>query len=166
MRQFVERLADGCTTTVYVVTYSRRTTRPRVVTLETAQSLRAWTRRTGVAEAIGVDCESADFAGGGHPARGAMPPADERHPRAALAATRDQYLAVVCDGNSLRDAGLTVPELDGLMARLGAQTVTHLAAGPAVSLVSGGVLHNRPRQPSGIALLGGGPLAGAIVFDR
>ncbi len=91
---------------------------------------------------------------------------DGRHPRAALGITRDRLLAVVCDGRSLRDAGMTLAELAKLMADLGADSAINLAGGASASLVSGGTLHNRPRDYNGIALLGGRPVSSAIVFAR
>src|SRR5689334_23350975 len=51
-RQFVERLPDGASTTVYVATYPRRTTRMRVVALDRPEPLHRWARRMGVGEAI------------------------------------------------------------------------------------------------------------------
>ena len=87
-----------------------------------------------------------------------------RHPRAAIGVSRDRYVAVVCDGYSLRDSGLTVAELEELMSDLGADSVTHLGGGAHTSLVSGGHLHNRPRDESGVALLYGRPVTSAIVF--
>ena len=89
-----------------------------------------------------------------------------RHPRAALGIARDRYLAVVCDGRSIRDAGLSLGELAQVMAGLGAESALNLCGGASASLVSGGALHNRPRDPAGISLLGGRPVASAIVFER
>ena len=89
-----------------------------------------------------------------------------RHPRAAFGIARDRLLAVVCDGRSIRDAGLTLGELASLMAALGAETALNLCGGASASLVSGGALHNRPRDPGGVSLLGGRPIASAIVFER
>ena len=89
-----------------------------------------------------------------------------RHPRAALGVARDRLFAVVCDGGSIRDAGMTLAELARLMARLGAETAINLCGGASASLVSGGALHNRPRDPGGVSLLGGRPVTSAIVFER
>jgi hypothetical protein len=91
---------------------------------------------------------------------------DGRHPRAAFGIARDRWFAVVCDGRSIRDAGLTLAELARLMADLGADTAVNLCGGASASLVSGGALRNRPRDDNGISLLGGRPVASAIVFDR
>lgn|SRR4051794_2467348 len=91
---------------------------------------------------------------------------DGRHPRAALGIARDRFLAVVADGRSIRDAGLTLGELASLMADLGADSAINLGGGASASLVSGGTLHNRPRDGNGLPLLGGRPLASAIVFGR
>jgi hypothetical protein len=89
-----------------------------------------------------------------------------RHPRAAFGVGRDRLFAVVADGRSIRDAGLTLAELARLMADLGAESAINLAGGASVSLVSGGRLHNRPRDDNGVALLGGRPIASALVFER
>jgi Phosphodiester glycosidase len=89
-----------------------------------------------------------------------------RHPRAAFGVSRDRFLAVVCDGRSIKDAGTTLGELAQLMTDLGAETAINLCGGASASLVSGGALHNRPRDDNGISLLGGRPVASAIVFDR
>jgi hypothetical protein len=89
-----------------------------------------------------------------------------RHQRAALGIARDRFLAVVCDGGSIRDAGLSLAELARLMADLGAESAVNLAGGASASLVSGGTLHNRPRDDNGVSLLGGRPVASAIVFER
>ena len=89
-----------------------------------------------------------------------------RHPRAAFGVSRDRFLAVVCDGRSIKDAGMTLEELAQLMTDLGAESAINLCGGASASLVSGGALHNRPRDDNGISMLGGRPVASAIVFDR
>ena len=253
VRQFEEQLADGATTTVYVATYPRRSTRVRVVALDRPEPLHRWARSAGVADAI----SGGFYVAGGTPLgelhsdgnvhmtvpfdapwdacrsciaviggaveiapRGVLPnrahgdllqagpllvangrpvigggdphaivdidaanPRDPqgfgagaaqfdgdittgRHPRAAFGIARDRFFAVVCDGRSIRDAGLTLGELAQLMADLGAESAINLCGGASASLVSGGALHNRPRDDNGISLLGGRPVASAIVFDR
>lgn len=159
-RQFVHQLADGAATTVYVATYPRRLTHLQTVALEPAAPLREWARANRIGEAI---------AGGGSMAIPAATVAGAanatgRHPRAAIGVGRDRYIAMVCDGHSLRDAGLTPDELAALMDDLGAETVTDLGGGASASLVSGGHLHNRPRDEAGVALLYGRPVTSAIVF--
>ena len=241
MRQFEERLGDGATTTVYVATYPRRSTRVRVVALDRPEPLHRWARSAGVGEAISggfyvpggtplgelhshgnvhmtvpfdapwdacrsciaVSDETVEIAPRGvlpSRARGDLLQAGPllvangrpvigteardpqgfaagatqfdcdisagRHPRAAFGIARDRYLAVVCDGRSIRDAGLALAELAHLMADLGAESALNLCGGASASLVSGGALHNRPRDDNGISLLGGVPVASAIVFDR
>jgi hypothetical protein len=89
-----------------------------------------------------------------------------RHPRAAFGIARDRLFAVVCDGGSIRDAGMTLAEIARLMADLGADTALNLCGGASASLVSSGALHNRPRDENGVSLLGGRPVASAIVFER
>jgi hypothetical protein len=257
VRQFEERLDDGATTTVYVATYSRRSTRVRVLALDRPEPLHRWARQAGVAEAI----SGGFYVPGGTPLgelhsdgnvhmtvpfeepwdtrrsclsvigdaveiapRGVLPShargdllqagpllvanakpvigddargrdgadargrekADARdpqgfaagvaqfdcditagrYPRAAFGIARDRYFAVVCDGGSIRDAGMTLAELARLMADLGADIALNLCGGASASLVSGGALHNRPRDENGVSLLGGRPVTSAIVFDR
>jgi hypothetical protein len=254
VRQFEEQLEDGATTTVYVATHPRRSTRLRVVALERPEPLHRWARRTGVSEAISggfyvpggtplgelhsdgnvhmtvpfdepwdacrsclsVSRDAVEIAPrgvlpsrargdllqagpllvanarpviAGAGARGAADAGEAadlrdpqgfgagaaqfddditsgRHPRAAFGIARDRFFAVVCDGASIRDAGMTLAELAQLMADLGAETAINLCGGASASLVSGGALHNRPRDRNGLSLLGGRPVASAIVFDR
>jgi hypothetical protein len=222
VRRFEWQLDDGAATTVYVATYTRRSTRVRVVALDRPEPLHRWARRAGVTEALSggfyVDGGTplGELHSGGHvhmtipfdppfdtkapclsiagghaqiAPRGVLPSsargellqagpllvvggtpiaaaADERHPRAAFGIARDRYLAVVADGRSIRDAGLMLAELARLMAELGADTAMNLCGGASASLVSGGSLHNRPRDDNGVSLLGGRPVASAIVFER
>ena len=88
-----------------------------------------------------------------------------RYPRAALGLSTDRILAVVGDGRSTRDAGLTLSELAAAMARLGVWTAINLDGGGSASLVYGGRLRNRPREEHGIEILGGRPVATAIAFE-
>jgi hypothetical protein len=239
-RGFVHQLPDGLSTTVYVATYPRRTTRVRVAALEPPQSLRSWARSAGVSDALAggfhlspaatplgelwIDgdahmcvpfdppwdmCRSCVAVQGGEveiAPRGALasrPGGDllqagpllvlagkaligardpegfgagahqfdsditaGRHPRAAFGIARDRFIALVCDGRSMRDAGMTMGELAQLMVELGAETAINLAGGGSASLLCGGRLHNRPRESGGVALLGGRPIASALVFGR
>jgi hypothetical protein len=241
VRQFAEQLPGGATTTVYVATYPRRSTRLRVVALDRPEPLHRWARQTGIAEAI----SGGFYVPGGTPLgelhsdgnvhmtvpfdppwdacrsclsvsgraveiapRGVLPShargdllqagpllvtngrpvigADVRdpqgfgagagqfdcditagrHPRAAIGIARDRFIAVVCDGRSIRDAGMSLGELARLMADLGAESAVNLGGGASASLISGSALHNRPRDDNGISLLGGRPVASAIVFER
>jgi hypothetical protein len=80
---------------------------------------------------------------------------DGRHPRAALGIAPGRLVAVVCDGRSVEDAGLTLEELATLMAGLGCDTALNLDGGGSTSLVSGGRLRNQPRaglEPGGRAV--------------
>jgi Phosphodiester glycosidase len=168
-RAFPHSLPDGLTTTVHMAVWPRRTTRIRVVTLDPPQPLRAWARGAGVLDAVAIDaCAAAALAAGLdgdlHPPT--APVADARHPRAAFGVTRDAYLAVVCDGHSMRDAGMTVAELAALVAELGAVSAITVATGGSAALVCSGRLQNRPRDDNGVALLGGRPIASALVFER
>jgi hypothetical protein len=88
-----------------------------------------------------------------------------RYPRAALGVGAERIFAVVGDGRSSRDAGLRLSELAAAMAELGAQTAINLDGGGSASLVYGGRLRNRPREEHGIEILGGRPIATALVFE-
>jgi Phosphodiester glycosidase len=88
-----------------------------------------------------------------------------RYPRAALALAGDRVLALVCDGRSEVDAGLSLTELADVLTDLGADTAINLDGGGSASLVYGGRLRNRPREEHGIEILGGRPIATAIVFE-
>jgi Phosphodiester glycosidase len=88
-----------------------------------------------------------------------------RYPRAALAIADDALLAVACDGRSRADAGLSLPELAGLLADLGAREAINLDGGGSTSLVCAGELRNRPRADFGVPLPGGRPVTTALVFS-
>jgi hypothetical protein len=69
----------------------------------------------------------------------------ERHPRAALGASRHELLAVACDGRRTGvDAGLSMLELAEVMLELGAETAINLDGGGSTTLVHRGHLLNRP----------------------
>ena len=88
-----------------------------------------------------------------------------RHPRAALAVAGERLLAVVCDGRTRRDAGMTLAELADALVSLGATEALNLDGGGSASLVYDGRLRNRPRESHGVALLDGRPIVTAIAFD-
>jgi hypothetical protein len=88
-----------------------------------------------------------------------------RYPRAALATADERLLAVVCDGRTRRDAGMTLPELADALLSLGATDALNLDGGGSASLVHGGRLRNRPREEHGLDLLDGRTIATAIVFE-
>jgi hypothetical protein len=89
-----------------------------------------------------------------------------RYPRAALAVSDDQLLAVACDGRTDRDAGMTLAELADALVDLGVSEALNLDGGGSASLVHNGRLRNRPREEHGADLLGGRPIVTAIVFTR
>lgn len=68
----------------------------------------------------------------------------ERHPRSAIAVSNDEIIAVVADGRSPRDAGLTLGELAAAMTSLGATAAMNLDGGGSASLVCDGHLRNHP----------------------
>jgi hypothetical protein len=68
-----------------------------------------------------------------------------RHPRAALALSNQELIALVCDGRRTGlDAGLTLAELADLLARLGAREALNLDGGGSTALIHRGHLLNRP----------------------
>lgn len=87
-----------------------------------------------------------------------------RHPRAALGVAEGRLLAVVCDGRREDDAGMTLGELAGAMAALGAHDALNLDGGGSASLVYDRRLRNRPREQHGVDLLKGRPVVSAVVF--
>ena len=90
---------------------------------------------------------------------------DGRHPRAAIGVSGTELLALVADGRSNQDAGLTLGELAGAMAGLGARAAMNLDGGGSASLVCDGQLRNRPRERHGIELAGGRAVTTVIAFD-
>jgi Phosphodiester glycosidase len=93
-------------------------------------------------------------------------PTDGRHPRAALGLSDGRILAVVCDGRSRRDAGLTLAELARLMRALGCEAALNLDGGGSTALVSGGRLQNLPRGGYEEPEPGGRPISTALEFRR
>jgi hypothetical protein len=87
-----------------------------------------------------------------------------RFPRAALGLADGQLFAVVCDGRSRRDAGLTLEELAQLLRKLGCHTALNLDGGGSTSLVSGGRLRNRPYGDVDVPEPGGRPVSTALLF--
>ena len=77
----------------------------------------------------------------------------------------ERLLAVVCDGRTRRDAGMTLPELADALVGLGATDALNLDGGGSASLVHDGRLCNRPREQHGVDLLEGRPIVTAIAFD-
>lgn len=90
---------------------------------------------------------------------------DGRHPRAAIGTTGDTLVAVVADGRSPHDAGLTLGELATVMAGLGASAAMNLDGGGSASLVCDGQLRNTPREQHGIELGAGRAITTVIAFD-
>ncbi len=90
---------------------------------------------------------------------------DGRHPRAAIGVGNGEVLALVADGRSEEDAGLTLGELARALAGLGVQAAMNLDGGGSASLVCDGHLRNRPRELHGIELAGGRAVTTVIAFD-
>jgi hypothetical protein len=90
---------------------------------------------------------------------------DGRYPRAALAVAGERLLAVVCDGRTRRDAGMTLPELADALVGLGVTDALNLDGGGSASMVHDGRLRNRPREQHGADLLEGRPIVTAIAFE-
>jgi Phosphodiester glycosidase len=89
---------------------------------------------------------------------------DGRHPRAALGVGDGLLLAVVCDGRTPHDAGMTLGELAVQMADLGATQAINLDGGGSASLVCAGDLANSPREMDGTPIPGGRPIVTALTF--
>jgi hypothetical protein len=87
-----------------------------------------------------------------------------RHPRAALGCDGERLIALVCDGRSDADAGLTLGELASAMADLGARDALNLDGGGSASIVCGGRLRNTPREAHETPVPGGRAIATALVF--
>jgi hypothetical protein len=88
-----------------------------------------------------------------------------RHPRAAIGLADGEVLALVADGRSDDDAGLTLEELATALADLGALAAMNLDGGGSASLVCDGRLRNRPRERHGVDLAGGRAVTTVIAFD-
>ena len=88
-----------------------------------------------------------------------------RYPRAALALTRTHLIAAACEGRAASEAGMTLNELADALIGLGAQEAINLDGGGSASLVHGGRLRNSPREEHGIEIVGGRPIATALVFE-
>ena len=87
-----------------------------------------------------------------------------RHPRAAIGLADGRVLAVVCDGRSRTESGLTLTELARFMAALGCREALNLDGGGSTALISGGRLQNLPRKDFEQPEPGGRPLATALAF--
>ncbi len=87
-----------------------------------------------------------------------------RHPRAAVGLAPGRIYAVVCDGRSRHDAGLTLLELARLLVALGCEHALNLDGGGSAALVSGGRLQNLPRRAFEEPEPGGRPISTALEF--
>ena len=87
------------------------------------------------------------------------------HPRAALAVSADELIALVCDGRRTGvDAGLTLAELAELIAGLGACEAINLDGGGSTALVHHGHLLNRPYDDQDRPSRSPRPVATAAIF--
>ena len=91
-------------------------------------------------------------------------PTAGRHPRAAIGLADRRVFAVVCDGRSRGEAGLTLAELARFMVALGCRDALNLDGGGSAALVSGGRLQNFPRSDFEVPEPGGRPLSTALAF--
>ncbi len=88
-----------------------------------------------------------------------------RHPRAALATSDDELIALVCDGRRTGiDAGLTLTELANLMAELGARQAINLDGGGSTALIHHGHLLNRPYDAQDQPSIHSRAVATAAIF--
>lgn len=79
-------------------------------------------------------------------------------PRSCIGVTDDGILALVVDGSSADDPGLTLAEVAELLVQLGATAALNLDGGPASALIVGSVMRNRARPAA--------PTATALAFVR
>jgi Phosphodiester glycosidase len=87
-----------------------------------------------------------------------------RYPRSAFGVSDRELIAAVCDGRAHDEAGLTLEELAGAMADLGAADAINLDGGGSSSLVVSGVLVNVPREEHGVQLIDGREIATVLQF--
>jgi hypothetical protein len=88
-----------------------------------------------------------------------------RHPRAALALSDENLIALVCDGRRTGlDAGLTLAELAELLASLGAREAINLDGGGSTALIHRGHLLNRPYDDQDRPSRSPRPVATAAIF--
>jgi Phosphodiester glycosidase len=88
-----------------------------------------------------------------------------RDPRAVLATSDDELIALVCDGRRTGvDAGLTLTELAELTAGLGARQAINLDGGGSTALIHRGHLLNRPYDDQDRPSRGLRPVATAVIF--
>jgi hypothetical protein len=89
-----------------------------------------------------------------------------RHPRAALAVSDQELIALVCDGRRTGvDAGLTLTELAEFAADLGARDAINLDGGGSTALIHHGHLLNRPYDAQDRPGRSPRPIATAVIFD-
>jgi len=88
-----------------------------------------------------------------------------RHPRAALAVSDKELIALVCDGRRTGiDAGLTLTELAELLVGLGAREAINLDGGGSTALIHHGHLLNRPYDDQDRPSRSPRPVATAAIF--
>ena len=89
-----------------------------------------------------------------------------RYPRCALGVSRDELLAVCCDGRrSGVDAGLELGELARLMLSFGASDAINLDGGGSATLVHRGHLLNRPYSDHDQPAPESRPVVTALLFE-
>jgi hypothetical protein len=87
-----------------------------------------------------------------------------RYPRAAFGVSRNELIAVVCDGRADDETGLSLTELAAVMIDLGADDAINLDGGGSASLVADGRLLNVPREQHGVEIPGGRAVPTALRF--
>ncbi|MCW2972923.1 MAG: hypothetical protein JWN72_1196 [Thermoleophilia bacterium] len=86
-------------------------------------------------------------------------------PRTALGISREELFAVTVDGRSDEDDGMTLVELADLLVALGIEDALNLDGGSCSALISGGRMHNRPRNDRGELLADGYLATTAFTFQ-
>ncbi|NIP83786.1 MAG: sporulation protein, partial [Gemmatimonadetes bacterium] len=85
-----------------------------------------------------------------------------RHPRTAVGWDAGRVLWVVVDGRQPpHSVGMSLPELEALLLRLGASDAINLDGGGSTTLAVGGRVANRPSDAEGER-----PVANALVLER
>lgn len=173
-------LAGGVRTTIHVACHDAARTEIRVAVLPGQERLEPWCVRHGVREALvggfftrpagtplgevrthGVVREHVPFDAPWHAVRACVH-VEGGEARIALADGR--ILAVVCDGRSRHDVGLTLHELARLMVALGCSEALNLDGGGSAALISGGRVQNLPRGDFETPEPGGRPISAALEF--
>lgn len=96
----------------------------------------------------------------------APPPTEGRHPRAAFGFNDEYMVAMVSEGRTFTEAGLTIYEEALIMKALGARHVINVDGGSSTTLIAGQELQNRPVGQEDNFFVRGQFLKSALIFER